>query len=344
MKKNCYLFLCGASFVISCIFSLYSIEYIYPITTRIDNGQELVLFMHQTTTQETRLWSLNVKTNSYEQLLSSRYNPVGVTLLPDNSGFSFLDNGLIKVKSFFKRSPKTIEIYEPIYDFSVPQWLDNEYCFFHAKEGNRYGIYQTDLDGQLQMIIKNPVYDYLYPQKVGDTLFFIARDFAGNCYVKKSKYYATQNEACLHVQNFSQNKLMNLKMINEYEGFVVEYISNSNELLTFNFYKLFCDNDVWNKKILFTFSVPTFLFFDKSIMLRDPMAALFPVVVCDGVYFISMQEKLHTYFYNFKTQCIELCDACSYIPVPNNIFSDNYRHILMSMVTTNGLLSGFGWE
>ena len=69
--------------------------------------------MHQTEAQETRLWSLNSVTNQYEQLLSSQYNPIGVQLLPDKSGFSFLDNGLIKVKNFLKRSPKTIEIYEP---------------------------------------------------------------------------------------------------------------------------------------------------------------------------------------------------------------------------------------
>jgi len=292
-----------------------------------------------------------METNSYEQLLSSQYNPVEVALLPDNSGFSFLDNGLIKVKNFLKRSPKTIEIYEPLYAISSVQWLNATTCFFHAKQGNRYGIYQVDLDGQLETIIKSPSYDYLYPQKIDDTLFFIARDLSGYCYVKKTNYYATQTPAHIHVQNFAQNSLMNLIMINEREGFVIEHVSSSNALLTFNFYQLYCNENVWNKKIVFTFSVPIFLFFDKSTMLRDPMQALFPRVASDKIYFISSHEDachMKHYYYDLTTDEIISCDTYCYFPVPKDTscipVMGNYQHILMSMITQNGLLTGFSWE
>lgn len=335
--------MCGASFVLFHFFFLYSIEYIYPITTYIDNGQELVLFMHQTATQETRFWSLNMQTHSYEQLLSSRYNPIGVILLPDNSGFSFLDNGLIKVKKFLKRSPQTIEIYEPLYNFGIPQWSNNNHCFFHAKEGNRFGIYQTDLDGQVSPIIKNQSYDYLYPQKVDNQLFFIARDLTGNCYVKKLHDYATQNVEMQNIQDFGHCNVISLSMINENEGFVIEHMPTDDMQLTFNFYYF----DIRGKKILFTFYLPSSFFIDKAIMLRDPLAALFPRITSDKIYFISCYKNQHNmqhYYYDLKINKIISCDAYNYIPVPNDSCSDNYQHILMSMITKNGLFSGFAWE
>lgn len=373
MKRSCYIFLCGASFILLHVFSLYSTEYIYPITTTCnDTGQELILFMHQTAAQETRLWSLNIQTNSYEQLLSSQYNPIGVQLLPDNSGFSFLDNGLIKVKNFLKRSPKTIEIYEPIYNIGSIQWLDATSCFFHAKQGNRYGIFQVDLDGQLNNIIKSSSCDYLYPQKVGKDLFFIGRDLQGNHCVEKTTYpfikktIMSLNEAMdcaqenfepvdnevVRIMSFKKSTIVNLVMRNEYEGFLVEHlpIINTNPIsISFKFYKLELGAEgVWNKKELFLFSLLSSLFFDKAIMLRDPMPALFPQVTSDSIYFISYHEStksLSLYFYDIPSGSIKSCKNFSFLPVATNYLSNNKNaHSLMPIMTRQGLLSGYIWE
>ena len=274
-----------------------------------------------------------------------------------------MDNGLIKVKKFLKRSPQTIEIYEPLYNFSVPQWFHNNHCFFHAKEGNRFGIYQTDLDGQVSAIIKSPLYDYLYPQKIGDSIFFVARDLVGNYSVKKTNYYATQLSDVQNVQNFEQRNLINLCMINQDEGFAIEHVSTNDMQLTFNVYHF----TMHDKKMIFSFYLPSSFFTDKTIMLRDPLAALFPRFTFDKIYFISSFAKasdfvktssdksadrscykneytMQHYYYDLKTNEVIVCDAYNYFPVPNNVFSDNYQHILMSMMTQNGLLSGFAWE
>lgn len=356
----------------------YSVEYIYPLTQYLDNGQETLLFMHQTEAQETRLWSLNSVTNQYEQLLSSQYNPIGVQLLPDKSGFSFLDNGLIKVKNFLKRSPKTIEIYEPLYHIGAVQWRNATTCFFHAKQGNRYGIYQVNLDGQLDVIIKSSSSDYLYPQKIGNDLFFIRRDCAGNHCVEKITYPSIEKKSIsLHealdraqedfecvvdeakiIHDFKKSTVINLFMVNAYEGFLVEHvpvIHATETSLSFIFYKLYCTENctenIWNTKKLFLFSLPTSLFFDKSIMLCDPMQSLFPRIADDGIYFISCKESeknMCLYFYDMRSDSVTPCKTYSFFPVPKDsamhTVHDNYTHLLMPIMTKQGLLSGYAWK
>ena len=374
MKKNCYVFLCGASFVIFYVFYSYTTEYIYPLTKCLVDEQEVVLFMHQTTTQETRLWSLNMGTHCYEQLLSSQYNPVGVALLPDGSGFSFLDNGLIKVKKFLKRSPKTIEIYEPLYSINAVQWLDDTTCFFHAKQGNRYGIYQVTLDGQLDVIIQNSSCDYLYPQKVDADLFFVCRDGAGNNYVEKMMYPSFKNrtmslqEALNYeqdtavslqsdltvVQNFNKETIVTVSMINKREGFLVcasPTVNASESLMAFSFYKLEFLNDIWEKKELFIFHLPTYLFFNKSMMLREVVPAFFPIITVDGIYFTSLQKNescMSLFHYSEHSGFVVPCKTHTFLPASKDIFTTlsqgNYGHVLIPIVTNNGLLSGYAWE
>jgi hypothetical protein len=303
--------------------------------------------MHQTSTQETRLWSFNTNTKNYEQLLSSRYNPVGVVLLPDKSGFSFLDNGLIKIKKFMKRSPKTIEIYEPLYNIGVPQWLDDTTCFFHAKEGSRFGLYQVDMNGQVSTIAKSTSYDYLYPQKVGNTLFFIARDLAGSYYVKKTDDYATQALMAQNVQTLNRCNVISLSMINENEGFIIEHAATNDTQLVFNVYRI----TMQEKKMIFSFYLSSAFFADKTIMLRDPLAALFPRITSDKIYFISLDKNetgMQHYYYDLKINKTISYGACGYIPVPKDTACipvlGSCQHILNAIVTQNGLLSGFAWH
>ena len=369
MHKNSYVFLSGTSVMILYAMCAYSAEYIYPLTQYVDNGQEVLLFMYQTSTQDTRLWSLNSTTNYYEQLLSSQYNPVGVQLLPDNSGFSFLDNGLIKVKNFLKRSPKTIEIYEPICNIGTVQWLDATTCFFHAKQGNRYGIYQVNLDGQLAVIIKNSSCDYLYPQKIGADLFFIRRDISGNHCVEKIIYPQFKNvpisldeamdraqeefeyvdTAVINIQNLKKINVINISMRNAHEGFFVEHVpmkSTSESALSFVLYTFVCDaHGEWNTKKLFLFSLPTSLFFDNATMLRDPMQVLFPRITSEGIYFISLQENVTTlclYFYDTYSDFVTPCKTYSFFPASKSMLThDTYAHVLMPIMTKQGLLCGY---
>ena len=93
---------------------VFPVEYIYPITCFDYNNETVVIFMYQSPYRRTQLWMYNIASDSYEQLLSSQYNPTAVHLLPDSTGFSFVDNGYIKVKKFIKRSPTTIEPHEPL--------------------------------------------------------------------------------------------------------------------------------------------------------------------------------------------------------------------------------------
>jgi hypothetical protein len=347
-KRSCFcgLFLSG---VILCGMSSYATEYVYPTASWVDKGQEILLFTHQVG-QKITIWSLNKKTGHKEQLLSSQYNPVGVRILPDKSGFSFLDNGLIKVKQFLKRSPRTIEIYEPIYNFGIPEWLtDGSACFFHAKQANRYGIYQVTLDGSVSTIIKSAFSDYIYPQKIDQNLFFIERNSEGQCGIMMTHYDQVCDKQPRHIYDFKKKNIIYLCMINKDNGFVVEHVPQSDShILSFKCHGLMYDtrHDSWRSDEFFTFYLPAHFFIDQEKMIHDSMSVLFPHAFATGtLYFISLQAEDDTIFlyrYDIMSKSIEAVNT--FLPIPKDILSyipyTHCKNILMPLMTTDGLLRG----
>jgi len=161
--------------------SLSAYEYIYPVGTFIDyEGELCVLSLYQKTLDHTELWQSNMGVqepfviHEVNRALLSTFTPVGVAMLPDNAGFSFFDNGRLRIKNFLKRSPKAIDIYEPIYDIGPLQWLTTDICIFHAKEREEFSLYQLCAsDGSVTKIVSKEAFDCFHPSQVGDDLFFI---------------------------------------------------------------------------------------------------------------------------------------------------------------------------
>jgi len=161
--------------------SLNAYEYVYPVGTFIDyEGETCILSLYQKTPDHTELWQSNLGIQEpfvmqeVNRALLSTFTPVGVAMLPDNAGFSFFDNGRLRIKNFLKRSPKAIDIYEPIYDIGPLQWLTTDICIFHAKEREEFSLYQLCAsDGSVTKIVSKETSDCFYPSQVGDALFFI---------------------------------------------------------------------------------------------------------------------------------------------------------------------------
>ena len=106
------------------------------------------------------------------------YTPAAVKVLPhtddQSGGVGFVNKGRVLVKSFSKRSPKSISFYEPIDDMALVEWIDQESFYFMGKEGGNFGIFYATVQGHLRSLLHQRV-DYLYPQKVGNSLFCITR-------------------------------------------------------------------------------------------------------------------------------------------------------------------------
>ncbi len=155
-------------------------ECIYPVLY----SQKAVYLIHQISSSNIELLLWNPITKKVTKGLQARFNPAGLRLLPNNVGFSFVDNGIIKVQFFHKRSPRSLELPDPVYDINIIEWADNNTCYFSAKKQNRYSIFQLTLDMQLDCIISSSNADFFHPQKVGKNVFFIERE----CSRKQNRY------------------------------------------------------------------------------------------------------------------------------------------------------------
>jgi len=160
--------------------SMYAQQYMYPVAALSDNS---IGFIHQSSCEKIELYTWDYLTQTVEPGLPSRFSPAHIALLPENMGFSFIDNGIIRVKFFHKRSPKSFEIAEPIYNINGVFWEKEDnlmFGYFSAQYQDHYALVRIDLDAHITHIIFSKTADFLYPQKVGANIFFIARSIEGS--------------------------------------------------------------------------------------------------------------------------------------------------------------------
>ncbi len=165
-------------------------EFLYPVASFGKGNEQRVYLLYQKSLKHIELWLWNSATKEVAKGLLSTFTPAGLKILPSEDGFSFIDNGKIKIKLFNKRSPKSLDIYEPIYDIGIIEWIapfdkineGNNCCYFSAKEYDYYSIFQVNMRGELDRIAPGvgqsgliKTCDCMYPQKVGSDLFHIQR-------------------------------------------------------------------------------------------------------------------------------------------------------------------------
>ena len=220
-------------FILICTFLAKPIEFIYPIAS-VENGKTILL-IYQKSPTHIELWFWNPKTNHIKQGLWSLFNPAGLQLLPDESGFSFIDNGRIQIKEFYKRSPKSIECDEPLYQITVIHWIDDAMCYLSAKQQDWYAIFQVTMHGTVDCVAASQRGDYLYPQKIGDILFFIERS--------KIKSFSTERPYDHYQYCIKSVPYPNIPIITDQdldspaqrEEFVRQLLNEENEHIKLNF-------------------------------------------------------------------------------------------------------------
>ena len=278
----------------------------YPIAQHADS----IVVMQQNSTSTT-LWLWNPVTNKTDKLLSSRWSPASVQLIPGGNGFGFLDNGVVRLKEFIKWSPKSLQWCMPIYEAAALQWIDDTHIIFHAKYRERYGIFAGTQNSQLDSIVYADFIDSLYPQVVGNMLFFIQcqRIKGKRAYqIMRSQYSNVpehgdpetftlcRNSGSIPLINFGSTPIAYLTMLNTNEGYCIghaEQIQESDSTISCVYFNIYKQNGTWQRKKLFTFVLPTYLLIptDKKPCLYEGILPLLPRQYGDYIYYADSETK-----------------------------------------------------
>jgi len=342
-------------------FYIQPMEYLYPVAS-INQDNTLIL-IQQKAADNIALWFWDVQTKRLKPGLWSRFNPAGLRMLPDKSGFSFVDNGLVKIKFFHKRSPKTIALDEPLYNINMIRWIDSYRCYVSAKKHNHYGIFQLTTDGDVCCVVYNPSGDCLYPQKIDDVLFYVERiknnyrimyvpypkillsaidnfNSVGDFDIQVQKILDKQikKKTLGEINNrqsifdFKKQPIAFLYMISLVEGFVLEYdayIDAKDDTILFSYLHLTKKGSTWQYNQLFSFGIPAALLLaDSPARLYESMLPLLPRHVSNAIYFVNVHEhNLNIFRYDWDLDIVE------------QKTTDN-QHCFAPFVVRNGLFFG----
>jgi hypothetical protein len=300
----------GIYSIFFCINAVYATEYIYPVAS-LNNGAT-VLCIHQHNPTHIELVEWNSSTNHTEQILCSMFNPAGLQMLPNHAGFSFIDNGRLRIKLFQKRSPKAIDFDEPLFGINGLQWIDEHTCYCSAYYNNNFALFELHDDGTMHSLCWKKGSDYLYPQKIGEQLFYIER-----CATENSTHYRIMqcayqnNNNVAIVADFNSTPIIFLTMISDEHGFVLEHAQNidsDNPITSFSYHEITKQGDTWNKNTVFSFSIPTNLLVGET-RLYESLLPLLPRIVDGKIYFVDCVKdndtyNLEPYFYDLSSEAL----------------------------------------
>lgn len=323
---------------------IFALEYVYPICAINSN---CVIVAHQDSFKQLHILTWNNQSQEYARLLPSFYNPLHIRLLEDHSGFSFIDNGLLKIKLFARRSPKTILIREPLRDISSLIWIASGTCCFQAFEKGTSGIYEIDLDGSVRKILVNKQIHYMFPQKVGTVLFCVSKSKAGAYSVVSVPYsYAALSEKDI-VAAFQDQAIAFLFMENASEGYVIGYSDSAQENISFSFYQILQVANRWQKKQLFTFNLAKKFFLNTHDSLNERLIPFLPRKIGKRIYFVSENEnrQIGSYYYDIEKESLEQCSDLLFFQSPKEKQLYPYDAILFPPIAIDEkVIHGSGFE
>ena len=316
-------------------------EYVYPIATI---GNEKIIYIHQTNLRSIQLLAFNSSDDTIDTILWSLYTPTQIKILTNNKGFSFLDNGRLRIQLFDKRSPRAIDFDKPIYNLFIENWIDEHRTYCSAQYNNHSALFELNDDGTVYLLCTHSHKDYLYPQKIDDYLFFIERcvdNAIANYRIVQANYsdLLLNQDATLFecIADFADKPIIFLTMISKKEGFVIEHqktVESNDPQAMFWCYYFFNNKNKWVISRAFSFAVPTKLFFpDSKDRLFESIIPLMPKFIDNKIYFADASGNennfLEPYWYDIKNKEIR-----------KNIGLNNDQHYFVPMLFNNQLWYG----
>jgi hypothetical protein len=295
-------------------------EFIYPID-QVDNNT--LLIMRQKSLHEIELLSWEIDSKKAQKVLWSIYMPSSVSLLPSKAGFSFMDQGRLRIKYFNKRSPKTINIYDPITAIDSIGWINDEIFYFTAEDPYFHNVFVCELHKNIAALSRltfEEDCDFLYPQKINDSLFVIKRDPDKNFSIVKLPWIERSFENYKSIQGttiFTNEKsYCFLKMQNPQLGYFISYTpcKNNNNIYTFYCNEICFSDNEWKHKEIFKFDVHGKYITGKSeSRMYESIKPLLPYYSECGIFFshfdnnkkTSILKKYDTRFQNIEPILID---------------------------------------
>lgn len=317
--------------------SYFSGSFVYPIASFNDKK---LFVMYQKSDMQVELWIWDLQELQALKGLPNHITPAGVKLLPCGKGFSFVDQGRIRIKYFGKRSPKSIEVSEPIYDIALIEWINDDTCYLSARQHNHYGIYHLYTSGTVVPLLWDCTVDNMYPQKQNDMLFYIERSRAVDTIrrngsyqyrIMQTTYPTVPQEESFDFENTvigttehenvmigkksvvidnHKNPLIFLRMMSEHEGYVIEHQATINEhdtCIECVYHHLFYKDNQWQMAPLICFSLPIKLLFKPKTRLYESILPLLPYHVGSTIYYVDCSHaknvlNLNIFSYDTKTK------------------------------------------
>lgn len=329
-----------------CLTFIHASQYVYPVAHFSDAKEEHLMVIKQLDVDLLELYDINPVTKRSEKILCTMYIPGSVRLLPGNVGFSFVDNGRIKVKKFMKRSPKAIDFFEPVYGIELIEWLDDQTGYFHASLDNHVGLYEFNIEGDLTCLLSSEIFDYLYPHIIDDQLWFIGKTYdkeQRRFYIGQAAYNPHVPATEIHeIVNFGTTAIVLLRMASSTRAYVVAYdpsCDSLSPLIQLHYYCIEKGADSWHAARLFDFYVPGWMLFDETKRLYESLLPLLPQQWRTSIFFSSHCSEyghLAIYRYDLKSQKISLvAHSCTDLLVP--LLHDNSGWLGYAIATDSAL-------
>lgn len=312
------------SLLIVCMVHAY--EYVYPVGHMENDGLKILL-LYQKSAHHVELWQWDPVSQEAGKALLSSFTPAGIAQLPDNLGYSFIDNDTLRVAYTAKRSPKLIPLYEPLYDFTTVQWITQTQCILSAKEHDTYGIYIIHTEGDCIELIHDIDTDYRYPTCYANDIYYIEAHKGNHAVIhaivpreayeeptlltiaesSDRRRCALQNKHTL--VDCGAHSIAFLRMSNAHEGSYLEYPSTLDrhaQEIPFTYHLITCDdNNVWHDKQLFSFSIPATFLIDPHERLHESILPFLPQRIAHIIYYFDCPSgtlATSLYAYSLTTQ------------------------------------------
>jgi len=353
--------LCLLFFILVSPFLLKGQQFLYPIDQLDD---ENVLLMHQISSDDIELLVWNKNTKLALRELTSLYLPAHVQLLPSKQAYGFLDRGRIRVKAFTKRTPKTIDISQPICDIQSMRWITDEQFYFVAKFRGYYKVFLYDIADQGGVLYALTNLDddanYTFPCKVGDRLFYLAQtsdglfQFVSNKW-KPHPYEGNRNTiqnkgllgCCFDLQAQTithDNPLCFLHMLDEQHGFVIEMFEKKSYQTLFQFgcCAINLENNKCTIERLFEFTLPENLMVGQGAnRLYESIYPLLPRYYKSAIYFTTYDPECGQCYiahYNLENHIQSRCTATRSASIA-------YQHLFAPLILDNNqILAGCAYH
>jgi len=211
----------------------------------------------------------------------------------------------LRVKNFYKRLPKTIAIYEPISKITHIDWISDDAFYFSAQEGKAYNVFSSNTLGEVQRCTSSQEYDYMYPNKIDSSVYWIQKDKTTNISrIVKNKWmlYDYESKSCIpDIQEIllsTSQPISYLHMISACEGFYLDYSlingCQPQDLLPFICCRIYKDHDEnWLSERLFEFKIPSsYVIGKEKSRLYESISPLLPKYSNEGfVYYVDATDE-----------------------------------------------------